>query len=71
MSVLRYQCPKSKTEVATTIDTRRDVLLRMRAMNLTIWAWCPHCLTGHQVRPTDVKLEDEIVSTATPALQAS
>jgi hypothetical protein len=71
MSVLRYRCPKSNAEVATTIDTRRDVLIRMRAMNLTIWAWCPHCLTGHQVKPTEAKLDDEVVTTVAPVLRAS
>jgi hypothetical protein len=71
MSVLRYRCPKSKAEVSTAIDTRRDVLIRMRAMNLTIWAWCPHCMAGHQLKPTEVQLDDEAVATAEPVLRAS
>ena len=29
-------------------------------MDLTIWVWCPHCMAGHQIKPADAVLEDEI-----------
>ena len=43
----------------------------MKTMDLTIWVWCPHCMTGHQIKPADAMLEDNIVTTGSPSLQAS
>jgi hypothetical protein len=54
-----YRCPTSGAEVTTAIETSNDTLLKMRAMNLTIWVWCPHCVTGHQIDPADTVLEGD------------
>ena len=43
----------------------------MKTMDLTIWVWCPHCMTGHQIKPAHAVLEDGIVTTGSPSLQAS
>ena len=32
-------------------------------MDLTIWVWCPHCMAGHQIKPADAVLEDEMQTT--------
>jgi hypothetical protein len=71
MGVVRYRCPKSREQVETAIETRKDALVRMKTMDLTIWVWCPHCMTGHQIKPADAMLEDNIVTTGSPSLQAS
>ena len=71
MSVIRYRCPKSREQVETAIETRKEVLVRMKAMDLTIWAWCPHCMAGHQIKPAAAVLEDDIVTTGSPSLQAN
>ena len=44
MSVVCYRCPTSGEEVTTAIETGKDTLVKMRAMDLTIWVWCPHCM---------------------------
>ena len=59
MSVVRYRCPTSGEEVTTAIETGRDTLVKMRAMDLTIWVWCPHCLAGHKIKPGEARLEGE------------
>ena len=59
MSVVRYRCPTSGEEVTTAIETGNNVLGRMRAMDLSIWVWCPHCVSGHQIKPAAAILEDE------------
>ena len=59
MSVLGYRCPTSGENVTTTIETSKDTLVRMRAMGLSIWVWCPHCIAGHQIKSADAVLEDE------------
>lgn len=33
----------------------------MRAMDLTIWVWCPHCMAGHQIAPAEARLEGQII----------
>jgi hypothetical protein len=43
----------------------------MGAMDLTIWVWCPHCMAGHQIKPADAILEDEIPTTGSPSLAAT
>ena len=68
MGVVRYRCPKTGEEVKTAIETRKDTLVRMRTMDLTIWVWCPHCMAGHQIKPADAMLEDDIVTTGSPSL---
>ena len=35
MSLVRYRCPTSGEEVTTAIETRKDVLVRMRSMDLS------------------------------------
>ena len=60
MGVVCYRCPKSGEEVTTAIETSKDTLVKMRAMDLTIWVWCPHCMAGHQIKPADAMLEDEM-----------
>jgi hypothetical protein len=71
MSVVRYRCPTSGEEVTTAIETGNNVLVRMRAMDLSIWAWCPHCVTGHQIKPAEVILEDESRTAPSPSLAAN
>jgi hypothetical protein len=71
MGVVRYRCPKSRAQVETAIETRKDVLVRMKTMDLTIWVWCPHCMAGHQIKPADAQLEDDIFTVRSPSLQAS
>jgi hypothetical protein len=71
MGVVRYQCPTSGEEVETAIETKTDVLVRMRSMDLSIWVWCPHCMAGHQIKPANAKLEDGIRRTSSPPLAVS
>jgi hypothetical protein len=71
MSVVCYRCPKTGEEVATAIETSKDTLVKMRAMDLTMWVWCPHCMAGHQIKPAEAILEDEIKTTISPALADS
>ena len=59
MGVVGYRCPTSGEEVTTAIETSKDTLVKMRAMDLTIWVWCPHCMAGHQIKPADAVLEGE------------
>jgi hypothetical protein len=67
MAVVRYRCPSTGEDVTTAIETADDVLVRMRAMNLTLWLWCPHCLAGHQIKPADAMLEMENEANASAA----
>ena len=60
MGVVGYRCPTSGAEVTTAIETSKDTLVKMRALDLTIWVWCPHCMAGHQIKPADAILEGEI-----------
>ena len=59
MGVVVYRCPASEEDVTTAIETSKDTLVKMRAMDLTIWVWCPHCMAGHQIKPADAVLEGE------------
>ena len=59
MGVVAYRCPTSGENVTTAIETSKDTLVKMRAMDLTIWVWCPHCMAGHQIKPADAVLEGE------------
>ena len=68
MSVVCYRCPTSGEEVTTAIETGKDTLIKMRAMDLTIWVWCPHCMAGHQIKPAEAVLEGEIPTTGSPSL---
>lgn len=68
MGVVCYRCPTSGEEVTTAIETGKDTLVKMRAMDLTIWVWCPHCMAGHQIKPSEASLEDENVTTISPSL---
>jgi hypothetical protein len=58
MGVICYRCPKTREDVVTAIETSRDTLLKMRSLDLTIWAWCPHCVAGHQIKPADASLQE-------------
>ena len=71
MGVVRYRCPKSGEDVTTAIETRSDVLIQMRAKDLSLWVWCPHCMAGHQIKPAEAILEDEIPTTVSPSLAAT
>ena len=71
MGLVRYRCPKSRAEVETAIETRQDVLVRMKAMDLTIWVWCPHCVAGHQIKPADATLEDKLKTLSRPSSLAA
>jgi hypothetical protein len=31
-------------------------------MNLTIYAWCPHCMSGHQIKALDAFLDEKTVT---------
>jgi hypothetical protein len=68
MSVVCYRCPTTGEDVSTAIETRTDVLVKMRAMDLSIWVWCPHCMAGHQIKPADAVLEDETRTVPSPSL---
>ena len=68
MSVVCYRCPTSDEEVTTAIETGKETLVKMRSMDLTIWVWCPHCMAGHQIKPSETVLEDEMRTTASPSL---
>ena len=70
MGVVGYRCPTSGENVTTAIETSKDTLVKMRAMDLTIWVWCPHCMAGHQIKPADAVLEGEIRSSFRPSLIA-
>jgi hypothetical protein len=71
MSVVCYRCPKTGEEVTTAIETSKDTLVKMRAMDLTMWVWCPHCMAGHQIKPAEATVEDETKTTISPALADS
>jgi hypothetical protein len=68
MGIVRYRCPSRREQVTTAIETKTDVLIKMRAMDLLIWVWCPHCMAGHQIKPADAILEDEAVPSISPSL---
>jgi hypothetical protein len=53
-------------QVTTAIQTGHDVLVRMREMDLTIWVWCPHCMAGHQIKPSEAILQDKTETEAPP-----
>jgi hypothetical protein len=71
MSVVCYRCPTTGEEVTTAIETSKDTLVKMRAMDLAMWVWCPHCMAGHQIKAAEAILEDEIKTTISPALADS
>ena len=71
MGLVRYRCPTSHASVQTAIETRQDVLVRMKAMDLTIWVWCPHCMAGHQIKPADATLEDKLKTLSRPSSLAA
>jgi hypothetical protein len=71
MGVVCYRCPTSGEEVTTAIETAKDVLVRMGSLDLTMWVWCPHCMAGHQIKPADAKLEDDVRTTSSPSLAAT
>jgi hypothetical protein len=68
MGVVRYRCPSRREQVITAIETKTDVLIKMRAMNMMIWVWCPHCMAGHQIKPADAILEEETVPSISPSI---
>jgi hypothetical protein len=59
MGVVGYRCPTSGEDVTTAIQTSKDTLARMRALELSIWVWCPHCLAGHKINPGDARIGGE------------
>ena len=68
MGVVCYRCPTTGEDVSTAIETKTDVLVKMRALDLSIWVWCPHCMAGHQIKPADAILEGEIQTFPSPSL---
>ena len=68
MGVVCYRCPTTGEDVTTAIETKTDVLVKMRALDLSIWVWCPHCMAGHQIKPADAILENEIRTFPSPSL---
>ena len=70
MGVVCYRCPTSGEEVTTAIETRSDVLVQMREKDLALWVWCPHCMAGHQIKPSDAVLQDEVRTVASPSMAA-
>jgi hypothetical protein len=71
MSVVCYRCPTSGEDVTTAIETGKETLVKMRAMDSTIWVWCPHCMAGHQIKPADAVLQDDQITTDSPSLAVS
>ena len=65
MSVVCYRCPTTGEDVTTAIETKTDVLVKMRAMDLTIWVWCPHCVDGHKINAADAVVDDKIQTVST------
>ncbi len=37
----------------------------MKLMNLKIWVWCPHCMAGHQIGPSEAVLQEDSVLSET------
>ena len=68
MGVVCYRCPTTGEDVTTAIETKTDVLVKMRALDPSIWVWCPHCMAGHQIKPADAILENEIQTFRSPSL---
>ena len=68
MGVVCYRCPTTGEDVTTAIETKTDVLVKMRTLDLSIWVWCPHCMAGHQIKPADAILENEIQTFPSPSL---
>jgi hypothetical protein len=64
MGVVSYRCPTTNEDVTTAIETGHDTLFRMKLMSMKIWVWCPHCMAGHQIRPSEAILQEEDVLTA-------
>jgi hypothetical protein len=50
MGLVCYRCPRTGEEITTAIETGTDVMVRMRATNLSIWVGCPHCRSGHKIK---------------------
>jgi len=71
MGVVYYRCPTSGDEVTTAIETSKDTLVKMRARDLMIWVWCPHCMAGHQIKPAEAVLEGESYTTSSPSLASA
>jgi hypothetical protein len=71
MGLVCYRCPNSGAEVTTAIETGDETLAKMRALDLTIWVWCPHCMAGHQIKPSDASLDHKNKPAAVPSLAAS
>jgi hypothetical protein len=71
VGVIGYRCPTSGEDVSTSIEAGKDTLVKMRAMDLTIWVWCPHCMAGHQIKPAEAVLEGEVRSMFSPPITAS
>ncbi len=59
MSIIIYRCPTSHEQVTTAIEASNDTLVNKRDMNLSIWVWCQHCMAGHQIKSSEVTLDDE------------
>jgi len=70
MGLVSYRCPTSGENVSTAIETRSDVLVKMREKALSLWVWCPHCMAGHQIKPAEALLQDEFRVTS-PGMAAS
>jgi hypothetical protein len=41
MTTILYRCPVSGQEVARTVDSAKDTLVKMGEMKLSIWLSCP------------------------------
>jgi len=59
MGMVGFRCPETGKDVTSAIETSSDTLAKMRAMNLAIWAFCPHCMAGHQIKPADAVIEGD------------
>jgi hypothetical protein len=70
MGLVRYRCPKTGDQVESAIEASKDVLVRMGESNLTLWLWCPNCMVGHQVHPSDATSADEIKPVRSPSVAA-
>jgi hypothetical protein len=68
MGLVRYRCPETAEEVTTAIEASNETLVKMRAMDLGIWVFCPHCMAGHQIKPANATIEAGFQAAISPSL---
>ncbi len=58
MSLVSYRCPNTNEEVVTVIVSDEQTLARMQSAKLSMWAWRPHCMAGHQINANEAKVSE-------------